>query len=134
MHIETFHPDELGKSHGEYSYVSRVRATETIYLSGMIAIDAEGAIVGKGDMDRQCQRVFERLDIALRAAGAGLANVVQLTTYLADEKDIPAFLSFRKREFPRLFASHIYPTSIVIVARRLFHPDVLIAVHATGAI
>jgi enamine deaminase RidA (YjgF/YER057c/UK114 family) len=134
MHIETFRPESLGKALGEYSLVARVRATETIYVSGMIATDENGAIVGKNDMARQCQRVFERLDIALTAAGAHLTNIVQLTSYLADEKDIPAFMSFRKREFPRLFASGVYPTSTLIVARRLFHPDVLIAVQATAAV
>ena len=134
MHIETFHPEALGKGYGEYSHISRVRATEMIYLTGVIATDADGAMVGKNDMDRQCQRIFEKIDISLEAAGAGLKNIVQLTMYLADEKDIPAFMSFRQREFPRLFAGGVYPTSMLIVVRRLFLPEALLAIHATAAV
>lgn len=134
MHIETFKPESLGKAMGEYSLISRVRATETIYLSGMVATDSDGTVIGKNDFERQCQKVFEKLGIALAAAGASMSNIVQLTTYLADEKDIPTFMSYRKREYPRLFANGVYPTSMVIVARRLFHPDLLLAVHATAAI
>lgn len=134
MHIETFKPGALGKAHGEYSLISRVRAAEMIYLSGMIATDTDGTIVGKNDIDRQLQKIFERLGVALDAAGAEITNIVQLTTYLADEKDIPGFMSFRKREFPRLFPTAVYPTNTIIVARRLFHPDLLVAIQANAAI
>ncbi len=60
--------------------------------------------MGAGDFDAQCGQVFANIEAALKSQGASFANVVEFTTYLVDLQDIPKFMAFRLREFPRLFA------------------------------
>jgi enamine deaminase RidA (YjgF/YER057c/UK114 family) len=94
----------LGRPLGQYSHMARVTgARETLYLAGMLASDREGNVVGRDDFDGQCAQVFRNIEAALAAAGAGWPNVVQFTTYLVHSQDIPKFMAFRLREFPRLF-------------------------------
>ena len=58
-----------------------------IYISGQVALDASGNIVGRGDYRAQLQQVFANLKTALEAAGAGFKNVVKLNYYIVDTVD-----------------------------------------------
>ena len=49
------------------------------------------------------------IEAALKSQSAGFANVVEFTTYLVHSQDIPKFMTFRLREFPRIFPGGVYP-------------------------
>jgi enamine deaminase RidA (YjgF/YER057c/UK114 family) len=74
------------KSLGAYSHAVRVTGGTAIYVSGQIAIDEEGKIVGPGDLIAQTVQVFENLKDALQAAGATFRDVVKFTTYVVNLK------------------------------------------------
>ncbi|MCP8999350.1 RidA family protein [Pseudarthrobacter sp. RMG13] len=62
----------------------------TIYVGGQNAVDADGALVGEGDVAVQSARALENARIALAAAGAALSDVVQWTVLFVDGVDLAA--------------------------------------------
>ncbi len=65
-----------------YSHVVAASGSKTVYVAGQIALDADGNLVGAGDMAAQAKQVYENVGRALAAAGAGWADVVKLNTYI----------------------------------------------------
>ena len=94
--IQIFNPDTLGKPLGQYSQITRVRASEFLFIAGQVATDQSGQSVGIRDFDAQCVQTFANIEAALKACGATFANVVEFTTYLTSPDDIPAFMKFRQ--------------------------------------
>lgn len=118
--------EALGKPLGQYSHLARVKAGEFLFIAGMLA---------PGDsFDAQCSGVFEQIEKALKSQGAAWANVVQFTTYLVHSQDIPRFMQWRLREFPRLFPNGAYPPNTLLVIDRLVGEQYLIEVQAVAAL
>ncbi len=125
--IKIANVESLGKPLGQYSHLTRVKnATETLYIAGMLAPG--------DDFDAQCTGVFKQIEAALKSAGAGWANVVQFTTYMVHSQDIPKFMAWRLREFPKLFPDGKYPPNTLLVVDRLVQEPFLIEVQAIAAL
>jgi enamine deaminase RidA (YjgF/YER057c/UK114 family) len=107
--INIYNPEELGPPMGQYTHVTRVRANEFLFVAGMLSGDAAGNVIGEGEFDVQTVQVSRNIEAALKSAGASWANVVQFTTYLVHSQDIPKFMQFRLREFPKMFPDGKYP-------------------------
>jgi enamine deaminase RidA (YjgF/YER057c/UK114 family) len=119
--------EALGKPLGQYSHLARVKnAAETLYIAGMLAPG--------DDFDAQCAGVFRQIEAALKSAGAGWGNVAQFTTYLVHSQDIPKFMAWRLREFPRLFADGRYPPNTLLVIDRLVGEQYLIEVQTIAVL
>lgn len=127
-------PAPLGKPLGQYSHVTRVRASEWLFIAGMVACDDAGKLVGADDFDAQCVQVFRNVETALRSAGAGWGNVVQFTTYLVHSQDIQKFMAYRKREFPGMFANGAYPPNTLLMIDRLVSEGFLLEVQTIAAL
>ena len=84
-----------------YSHVVTARGT-MVFISGQIALDKEGKIVGLGDMRAQAAQVYENLKAALAAAGATFADVVKQNTYVVglNAESIAAVREVRGRYLP----------------------------------
>jgi enamine deaminase RidA (YjgF/YER057c/UK114 family) len=111
-----------------------VKASEFLFIAGQLGVDKEGRIVGDDDFDAQCVQTFANIDAALSDAGAGWANIVQFTTYLVHSQDIPKFMKFRLREFPKMFANGAYPPNTLLMIDRLVAEAALIEVQAVAAL
>lgn len=119
--------DALGKPLGQYSHLTRVKgANETLYIAGMVAAG--------DDFDAQCGGVFKQIETALKSAAAGWGNVVQFTTYLVHSQDIPKFMAWRLREFPKLFPDGKYPPNTLLIIDRLVGEQYLIEVQTIAAL
>ena len=119
--------DALGKPFGQYSHLARVKnAQETLYIAGMLAPGE--------DFDAQCSGVFRQIETALRSAGAGWGNVAQFTTYLVHSQDIPKFMAWRLREFPRMFPDGRYPPNTLLMIDRLVGEQFLLEVQTIAAL
>jgi enamine deaminase RidA (YjgF/YER057c/UK114 family) len=97
-----------------------------IAVSGQVALDEHGELVGKDDPEAQARQVFENLRRCLAAAGATFSDVIKLTYYVTDIAYLPAIRAVRS-EFAgtdRLPAS----TAVQVVA--LFRPELLLEVEA----
>jgi enamine deaminase RidA (YjgF/YER057c/UK114 family) len=95
-----------------YTHVVEVTAGRPVYIAGQVALDPTGALVGPGDIRAQARQVFDNLQAALQAVGAGFEQVVKLTYYLVDATQLP----------------------VVREVRRLVRDDLLIEVEAVAVI
>src|SRR3977135_4224155 len=107
--IKIVNPDVLGKPLGQYSQITRVKASELLFIAGQGATDQSGTAVAAGAFDAQCVQAFANIAAALKSQGASFANVVEFTTYLVHSQDIAKFMAFRLREFPRIFPGGVSP-------------------------
>ncbi|MEE9276310.1 MAG: RidA family protein [bacterium] len=101
-----------------YSTGWKVSGGSLIFLAGQVAIDPDGAFVGKGDIEAQTRQIFENLKAALEAGGATLADIVQLNMFMTDREEFPAAMGVRKTF---LFEPH--PASTLLFVSGLANPD-----------
>jgi len=112
-----------------YSHVVSVDGGRSIFVSGQLARDAAGNIVGVGDMAAQIEQVGENLRACLLAAGASLDDLVRTTTYTTDIDEY-----FRHTEVRMRYFSAAMPTSTTVEVKRLSHPDFLVEVDALAIV
>ena len=124
--IRIYNPETLGAPLGQYSHVTRVKAAETLYIAGMLAPGES--------FDAQCSGVFKSIEAALKSAGAGWGNVAQFTTYLVHSQDIPKFMAWRLREFPKMFPDGKYPPNTLLIVDRLVQEQFLVEVQTIAAL
>jgi len=132
--VRTYNVPDLGVPLGQYSHVTKVKASELLFIAGMLASNKHGEVVGVGDFDAQCGQVFANIAAALESAGAGWDNVVQFTTYLVHAHAIPQFMKFRLREFPRMFPNGVNPPNTLLVVDRLVKEEFLVEVQTVAAL
>jgi enamine deaminase RidA (YjgF/YER057c/UK114 family) len=131
--LNIYNPEELGPPMGQYTHVTRVKANEFLFIAGMLSGDSAGNVIGDGDFDAQTMQVFRNVEAALKSAGATWANVVQFTTYLVHSQDIPKFMAFRLREFPKMFPNGKYPPNTLLIVDRLVKEQFLVEVQTIAA-
>lgn len=130
--IQILNPDSLGKPLGQYSQLTRVKASEFLFIAGQVGADKGSKAAS--DFDAQCGLAFANIGAALASQGAGFANVVEFTTYLVHSQDIPRFMAYRAREFPKLFAGGAYPPNTLLMIDRLVREEFLIEVSVIAAL
>jgi len=111
-----------------YSHAVVVEEGRLVYVSGQIAHDAEGHLVGRGER-AQAKQVFENLKIALKAAGSDMAHVVRLNSYLTDMSQLPAYREVRQQYWGD---SPHPPASTLVGVARLVEPEALLEVEAVA--
>ena len=82
MRATRSNPDTVATPMGTYSQAVRVETGDAVWIhvSGQIAIDREGSLVGPGDLRAQTRQVFENLKAILEANGATFADAVKIGT------------------------------------------------------
>lgn len=131
--IQVLNPDVLGTPLGQYSHMTRVKASEFLFIAGQVGLKP-GADKAAADFDAQCVQAFDNLGAALSSQGASFANVVEFTTYLVHSQDVAKFMAYRRREFPRLFKDGAYPPNTLLMIDRLVREEFLIEVSAIAAL
>ena len=126
--LRFLNPATLAPAAG-YSHVAEVQGGRMVFLSGQVALDASGKLVGAGDLAAQARQVFANLKAALEAAGTDFAHVVKLTFYLIDIAQIAAVRAVRD-EF---VDSRHPPVSTAVGVRRLVRDEFLLEVDAVAA-
>lgn len=112
-----------------YKMATRQEGGQLLYISGQVARDTSGNVVGKGDVGAQARQVFRNLQQVLQAAGGDLKDLMKITTYITKIEDFPAVAQARSETFPGEL-----PASTLIVVKGLFNPDFLIEVEGVAAI
>jgi len=130
--VELLAPDGLVRSPA-FSHVAVVSGpARTIYVGGQDAVDAGGAIVGKGDLGAQTTQILANIEVALAAAGAGLEHVVKWTVFVLAGQDVrPAFAAFQ-----RAWGDRSTPPPLITAAfvQSLGHPDWLAEIDAIAVV
>lgn len=110
-------------------YSDAVRAGTTVYVSGQGSIDAQGRLVGRGDVVAQTRKALDNMKLALAAAGATLDDVVKVTVYLGDVDDRPKVNEVRKEYF-----GANRPASTLIGISRFAIEGMLIEIEAVAVV
>ena len=110
-----------------YSHAAKVG--NMLFISGQVAQDAQGKIVGKGDIEAQAKQVFENLRKILEQAGGSMQNIFKMTTLLTHPGYLEAFRAARNLHF-----SEPYPANTLHVVQALAHPDWLVEVEAIAVL
>jgi len=119
---DLFDARPLGMSH-------TVSATgRLVVVSGQVALDGNGTLVGAGDFEAQAVQVFDNLAVALAAAGATFADVVRLGSYLTDMSNLGVLRDVRLR-----YLSEPYPAATAVAAT-LAMPELLVEVDAIAVV
>lgn len=112
-----------------YKMATRHEGGQLLYISGQVARDTDGNVVGKGDMHTQAHQVFQNLRQVLQAAGGDFKDLMKITTYITNIADFPALAEVRSE----IFRGEL-PASTLIVVKSLFNPDFLIEVEGIAAV
>lgn len=123
-------PKQDGKPIGMYSAGFEIDPGRLVFVAGQVAMDAEGRIVGEGDVRAQAAQVYRNLDAVLAEAGCTFRDVVKLTTFLTRNEDWAPFGEWRKAEYTRLFPDGVYPPNTGMVVQALARPALLLEVEA----
>jgi enamine deaminase RidA (YjgF/YER057c/UK114 family) len=109
-----------------YSH-AKVRAGVPVFLTGQVAWDLGGAVVGPGDIALQVRTAWDNVQRVLDELGVDVDDIVKLTTYATD----PRFMRVIGAEKERRFQGHTLPASTFLVVAGLADPDLLVEVEAT---
>lgn len=116
---------------GMYSNAASGRG-RMVFIAGQVAVDAEGKIVGRGDIEAQAVQVFENLKLALGAAGATFEDVLKLTIFITDltPQARKAVMGVRSR-----YISHTSPPAATMIGiDRLVEEDLLVEIEAVAVV
>src|SRR2546425_11205991 len=113
-------------------FTPAVRIGSTLYVSGEIALDSTGRLVGPGDLRAQAAQAFANLATVLRIGGATPADVAKLTIYVVNYS--PKTLEAIREAAPDFFPQRNPPAGIVIGVQALPQEGLLIAVDATAVV
>jgi enamine deaminase RidA (YjgF/YER057c/UK114 family) len=129
MSAEYLNPPTLSAPPGAmYSQAVRVSAGETLYISGQVARDPAGKLVGEGDVVAQYRQVWHNVGLALASVGLRHEHLVKTTTYVVGEANIPPIRAVRKELAPAKA-----PTSTMLVVPALAIPGALVEIEAVAA-
>ena len=126
--IKRTNPPELSKPTG-YTHVVEATGGRTVYISGQIALDKDGKVVGEGDLKAQAEQVFKNLQAALTAAGATFKDVVKMNTYMTDLSQLQAVRDVRARYF-----GDVTPASTLVQVVHLARPEFLLEIEVIAVV
>jgi enamine deaminase RidA (YjgF/YER057c/UK114 family) len=127
--LEFINPEGLNVERAAgLSYGYAVRSGNLLFISGQVARDHDGNMVGIGDPEAQTVQVFENLKHVLEAAGGSLKDVIVTRTYLVNRDHLPAIVAVRKR----YLTGPNYPTSAAVIGTGLSSPEYLIEMEAVA--
>jgi 2-iminobutanoate/2-iminopropanoate deaminase len=110
-------------------YTDAVRAGDFLFISGCVALDADGKLVGEGDVVEQARQVFENIGLCLAAAGVSFADVVKVTTFLTNIDDRARINPVRQEVF-----GDARPASTLVEVSALAVPGAKLEVEAVALI
>ena len=133
MKREAINPATLyGSVQYGFSHAVKARGTTTIHCAGQVAWDKDYNVVGAGDIGAQARQVFANLKTVLAAAGAGVADVVRMRTYVVNHK--PEYLEPVGAAIAEFYGDVTPAANTWIGVQSLALPEFLIEIEVTAEI
>lgn len=132
MGFELINPEGLEKPVG-YSHIARITSGQLVYIAGQAPFDADGVVVGKGDLVAQFRRVIENLKRAVEAAGGNVSQFAVLTIYLTD---LHGYRTNKERigaVWRQVFGKH-FPAITLVEVKALYNPDCMVEISGIAVI
>ena len=130
MTLELINPEDLPTPES-YTHVISATGSQLVFVAGQVADDAQGNLVGAGDLAAQARLAFANVGRALAAAGARPEQVAKLTIYVVhhEQEFLPAISEARVA----VFGDH-KPTDTLVGVETLAEPGYLIEVEAIAVV
>jgi len=116
-----------------YSHGVEADGKRTIYLSGQIAMDAQGAVVGVHDIVKQFEQALSNLQETLRAARAEMTDIVKLLIFVKDKRDYQMHLKEIGAVYQKYFGKY-FPAMSLVEVSNLFEEDALIEIEGIAVV
>ena len=131
MRRKIVNPESIGPPAGAYSHSVVIDSGDAawIYISGQVALDPEGNVVGEGDMGAQATAVMDNVQAILEANGATFTDVVKMTWFLTDMSRIGEVREVRSR-----YLVGEPPASTAVEVNALVRPELLLEVEAVAVV
>jgi len=100
-----------------------------LHISGYVSQDAEGNLVGVGDIKAQTRQVLKNIDTVLASVGANVSDIARVTVYITDMTMLSEIHEARAEYFERP-----YPASTLVEVSRLVRPEYLIEIDAVAVV
>jgi 2-iminobutanoate/2-iminopropanoate deaminase len=114
---------------GYYSNAVRVSSGPLLFVSGQVALNKAGEVVGKGDLRAQAVQTLENIRAILIANKADMEDIVQVTVYVTDIRAFDDIADIRLKYFPK-----DGPTSVIVEISKLALPELEIEISAVAAV
>jgi enamine deaminase RidA (YjgF/YER057c/UK114 family) len=131
MKNEFLNPPELSPTFG-WTHVVSATGGKTIYVSGQVAIDEHGKVVGKGDLKAQTEQAFKNVLHGLTAAGATFKDVVKTSLFVVGLR--PEHVPIIREVRGRYVSADHPPASTLVGVSALVGADWLIEIEAVAVV
>ena len=122
--------DKIARPSGHFSHAMVTEATgRLVFISGMLAKDAQGEIVGVGDPEAQTRQVCENLKAAVEEAGGTLDDICRVDVYVRNMEHFDAIHKVRREYF-----TAPAPASTMVEITKMTSPDALIEINAIAVL
>jgi enamine deaminase RidA (YjgF/YER057c/UK114 family) len=129
--VQYINPKELHQNPAFTNVVTVTGPVKTIYIGGQDAVDASGAIVGKGDLKAQTEQILKNIQAALAASGAQPEHVVKWNIYVRQGQSVQEGYA----AFQSVWGNPPNPPVITVVfVADLGHPDFLAEIDAIAVV
>jgi enamine deaminase RidA (YjgF/YER057c/UK114 family) len=129
--IDRLSPDGLHRNPAYSQVVSVAGPIKTVYVGGQNAVDADGRVVGKGDLKVQSRQALRNVQVAVEAAGGELEHVIKWSVFLVEgqpvQEGFEAFVEIWPRDAQPPLVTAAFVTGLA-------HPDYLVEIEAVAAI
>lgn len=112
-----------------YSNCVRSEAGPLLWISGQVALDGEGRLVGEGDLRAQAVQVLENIKAILADSDATMDDIVKVTVYVTDIRAFNDIADIRERYFPK-----DGPSSVICEVSALAWPEFMIEIEAVAVV
>ena len=117
------------RSNVYHHYIRVDNPKSLIFLSGQLSRDANGQLVGRGDMAEQTRQAIRNMETVLAAAGGTLDDIVSIVVYTTDMREFKDIVAARTEFFKTKL-----PTSTIVEVNHLADPGLLIEFQAIAAL
>ncbi len=129
--IQFINPPAVHKPTG-YTHAVKAAGCQLVFVSGQVALDAQGQVVGSNDFPRQAEQVFRNLEEVLRASGAGFRDVVKMNSYVLGLN--PERLQQWRAVRTKFVGQENPPASTLIGVQALARPEFLLEVEVVACV
>ncbi len=126
----TLRSDRLAPPSGVFVHGVSVSGARMVYVSGMLARDSSGKIVGPGDIRAQTHQCLRNIQTVLEMEGGRLEHIVKVTVFIRNMDDFKAIHEVRIQ----YFSGDGVPASTMVEISRFTEPDALIEIEAVAAV
>jgi 2-iminobutanoate/2-iminopropanoate deaminase len=132
--LQMLTPPELPTPLGRYSHLGVAPMSSLVAVAGQVSVDADGELVGAGDVQAQAIRAYENVRAALGCLGLGMADVWKLNAYVVGGDSIEPFMAARTEFYATYYPDGVYPPITLVAVSRLAFPELLVEIEAIAVL